>query len=443
MRLLRTGPYEPGCEKFELIEKFGSQIPKYAILSHTWGDDEVTYEHVRSPTAFERRLLGNDSDATYERIRDQNVRECKAYSKVVGAMRQAASDGHEYVWIDTCCIDKSSSAELSEAINSMYAWYERAEVCFAVLDGVPGPDAANFEAEFKGSRWFTRGWTLQELLAPEHVVFFGRPSVGPWIMLGDRKSLRFLISTCTTIAEEYLWDTYYFPVSTVVQKMSWAAERETTREEDVAYCLLGLFSVNMPLLYGEGARAFMRLQEEIMKVSDDQSIFAWASPDTEDAAEPFSDNIFENINDVDVEAAMQSASDPAHTPRFRKRHGHGLLATSPKAFKHAGKIVLATMPSGKATPFQMTNQGLRISLSLVSLPLFGTRDREIFAADLQCAVEIERRRYSLLGIYLQPTRRYSGEPGLNQYDRVRCDKLIWDVPGNKKLTEVFVKQSRV
>ena len=110
MRLLRTGPYEPGCEKFELIERFGSQIPEYAILSHTWGDDEVTYEHVRAPTAFERRLLSNDSETTYEHIRDQNVRKCKAYSKVVGAMRQAASNGHEYIWIDTCCIDKSSSA---------------------------------------------------------------------------------------------------------------------------------------------------------------------------------------------------------------------------------------------------------------------------------------------------------------------------------------------
>jgi hypothetical protein len=258
MRLLRTGPYEPGCEKFELIEKFGSQIPKYAISSHTWGDDEVTYEHIRGPTALERRLLSNDSEATYENMRGQNVRECKAYSKVVGAVRQAASDGHEYIWIDTCCIDKSSSAELSEAINSMYAWYQKAEVCYAFLKDVAGPDAANFEVNFKASRWFTRGWTLQELLAPQHVVFFGTLPAGFWIMLGDRVSLRSLISTHTRISTKFLIDSKELDDANIAQKMSWAAGCETTREEDLACCLLGLFSVNMPLLYGEGSRAFMR-----------------------------------------------------------------------------------------------------------------------------------------------------------------------------------------
>jgi hypothetical protein len=444
MRLLRTGPYEPGCERFELIEKFGSQIPTYAILSHTWGDDEVTYEHVRAPTAFERRLLSHDSEATYENVRDQNVRECKAYSKVVGAMRQAASDGHEYIWIDTCCIDKSSSAELSEAINSMYAWYQKAEVCYAVLDGVPCPDAANFEAEFKASRWFTRGWTLQELLAPKQVVFFGRPLTGPWIMLGDRKSLCGLISTSTAIAEEDLVDSaVYCQSCTVAQKMSWASKRETTREEDIAYSLMGLFSVNMPLLYGEGARAFMRLQEEIMEISDDQSIFAWASSEIEDAAKPSPDNIFEAIDDPNVKAAMESVVDFTYKPGSRNWHGHGLLATSPKAFSHVGKIWSKGMPPDRATPYQMTNRGLRISLSLTPLRRCVAPYRKIFAANLGCGVEFERHQFLTVGIYLQPRDGLPSERNRNQYDRVRCDKLIWGVPENKKLTEIFVQQRRI
>jgi hypothetical protein len=444
MRLLRTGFYEPGCEKFELIEKFGAQIPKYAILSHTWGDDEVTYEHVRGPTAFERKLYSNDSGTTYENIRDQNVRERKAYSKVVGAMRQAASDGHEYIWIDTCCIDKSSSAELSEAINSMYAWYQKAEVCYAFLNDVAGPDAADFEVNFKSSRWFTRGWTLQELLAPEQVVFFGRPLTGPWIMLGDRTSLCGLISTSTAIAEEDLIDSaMYCQSCTVAQKMSWAAKRNTTREEDVAYCLLGLFSVNMPLLYGEGPRAFMRLQEEIMKISDDQSIFAWASPEADDAAESSPDNIFEDLDDPSVKAAMESVVDFTFKPGSRNWYGHGLLATSPKAFSHVRKILSKGPPPDRATPYQMTNRGLRISLSLTPLRRPGTPHHKVFAASLGCAVEFERHRYLTVGIYLQPRHGLLSERNRNQYDRVRCDKLIWVVPENKKLTEIFVQQRRI
>jgi hypothetical protein len=152
MRLLRTRPHQPSHENLELIEKFGPEIPKYAILSYTWGRDEVTYEHVYNGTAHEHE---------------------EAYNKVVCAIHQAASDGHRYTWIDTCCIDKSSSAELSEAINSMYAWYQRAEICYAVLENVPEADAVDFSAKFVSSRWFTRGWTLQELLAPRGVGFFG------------------------------------------------------------------------------------------------------------------------------------------------------------------------------------------------------------------------------------------------------------------------------
>ncbi|GAB7325536.1 hypothetical protein MBLNU13_g09540t1 [Cladosporium sp. NU13] len=321
MRLLYTGPYEPGCEKFELIEKFGSQIPKYAILSHTWGDDEVTYEHVRAPTAFERRLLSNDSEATYEHIRDQNVRECKAYSKVVGAMRQAASDGHEYVWIDTCCIDKSSSAELSEAINSMYSWYQRAEVCYAVLDGVPGPDASNFEVEFKASRWFTRGCKS----------FLHRAM---WYSLGDRWRARGIPARRLTGPDGLNF-------ATIAQKMSWVAERETTREEDLAYCLLGLFSVNMPLLYGEGSRAFMRLQEEIIKISDDPTIFAWMHDPQPDSSKPgFEQPIsYTHLRNSEIRRRQLTGPEPK-TVLLWLDTNHGLLADSPQAFLKSVALVV-------------------------------------------------------------------------------------------------------
>lgn len=115
MRLLRTGPYKPGHEKLELIEEVGRDIPDYAILSHTWGRDEVLYDHVRDGTSHTHQ----------------------AYGKVVKAMQQAASDGFAYIWIDSCCIDKSSSAELSEAINSMYRWYSNSAVCYVYLAIMP------------------------------------------------------------------------------------------------------------------------------------------------------------------------------------------------------------------------------------------------------------------------------------------------------------------
>jgi hypothetical protein len=207
MRLLRTGPYEPGHEKLELIEEFSQDIPRYAILSHTWGRDEVTFEHVRNGTAHKH----------------------EAYGKVISAMKQAALDGHDYIWIDSCCIDKTSSAELSEAINSMYSWYQKAEACYAILEDVPNADAVELETKFVSSRWFTRGWTLQELLAPSRVIFFGRQPTGLWVYIGNRKSLSSLISTSTTIAKEYLGGASSDAIheASIAQKMSWAARRQT------------------------------------------------------------------------------------------------------------------------------------------------------------------------------------------------------------------------
>lgn len=260
MRLLKAEPYRRGHEKLELIEEFGQAIPEYAILSHTWENDEVTYQHVINGTAQKH----------------------DAYPKVLSAIRQAVSDGLRYLWVDSCCIDKSSSAELSEALNSMYAWYQQARKCYAILEDVPEKTSPNFRSSFMSSRWFTRGWTLQELLAPDNVYFFGRDPLGNWTPIGDRITLQDLISVTTTIDVHYLVGRLNVHQASVARRMSWAAKRRTKREEDIAYCLLGLFQVNMAMLYGEGPKAFLRLQQEIMKQSDDQSIFAWVQREESD-----------------------------------------------------------------------------------------------------------------------------------------------------------------
>ena len=163
------------------------------------------------------------------------------------------------------CIDKTSSAELSEAINSLYAWYEQSRECYVFLDDV------NTYNEFRDSRWFTRGWTLQELLAPSSVLFYSGD--GPF--LGSRSDLAMKIAKATGIQSHYILKEQTLTQASVAQRMCWASARQTTRLEDIAYSLLGIFQVNMPLLYGEGSKAFIRLQLAIIETSDDDSVFAW------------------------------------------------------------------------------------------------------------------------------------------------------------------------
>ena len=192
--------------------------------------------------------------------------------KVREACAFARANGYQYIWIDSCCIDKTSSAELSEAINSMYAWYARAEICYAYLADVPpAADHRKPRSDFRGSLWFTRGWTLQELIAPRDVLFLS----GDWAPIGPKYALVDLIEDITGISEEALLHVEPLDRFSVAQRLSWAAGRETTRLEDQAYSLLGIFDINMPTLYGEGDRAFRRLQEEIMQRVPDQSLFAW------------------------------------------------------------------------------------------------------------------------------------------------------------------------
>ena len=191
------------------------------------------------------------------------------YAKITACCALALSSGWEWLWIDTCCIDKTSSAELSEAINSMYKWYQDSQVCYAYLIDCFLLSGEISDADFCQSRWFTRGWTLQELLAPSTVIYYDRD----WREIGTKSSLTPQISRVTGISSQDMTD----PQSAnIAAKMSWASRRQTSRVEDMAYSLLGIFDLTMPLLYGEGNNAFKRLQHELIAArSDDESIYAW------------------------------------------------------------------------------------------------------------------------------------------------------------------------
>jgi len=283
-------------------EFLGATTPQYSILSHTWEDEEVSYQEMLS----ERSLI--EGKAGYRKIRK--------------AAEMVSSMGYNFIWVDTCCIDKSSSAELTEAINSMFQWYKESSLCLAYLSDVPH----EFESEtFVSSRWFTRGWTLQELIAPSHLLFIS----SDWRQIGERELLQTEIHRRTSIPATVLRYGFRSTDWCIAEKMSWAAHRETTRLEDMAYCLLGLFDVNMPLLYGEGNRAFSRLQEEIVKHSNDHTIFLWTSADTDLCS-------------------------------YR-----GLLARSPKEFQHCHDIAFDKQEQVHSLPFSMTNAGLRLDLTLI------------------------------------------------------------------------------
>lgn len=288
--------------KLELYVEERSR-PYYVILSHTWGDGEVSFQEI-------------------QRLTD-DIRARKGFKKIVQFCEQAKYDGFEYVWIDTCCIDKTNSVDLSEAINSMYRWYRNAVECFVHLADV---NTSTNGLEFEARRWFTRGWKLQELIAPPSIVFYD----SQWIEIGTKQSLCKSISKITSIPVRVLLDQSFKDCS-IAQKMCWASRRETTRLEDFAYCLLGIFGISMPLIYGENEKAFERLQLEIIKTSNDQSLFAW-----------------------------KGVGDDGNR--------RGAFAKSPKEFASCGDIWrihdIWPIDNQLSPPYSMTNLGLEISLPM-------------------------------------------------------------------------------
>lgn len=231
----------------------------YAILSHVWDDKEQSFEDVR-------KIIRKCN----ARLWKVNPRE-RVDPKIRNACMLAEKHGFRWIWIDTCCIDKSSSAELSEAINSMFKYYSLSAVCYAFLRDVGGQQSSFSIEEFKGSKWHTRGWTLQELLAPPLVLFVSNS----WDLLGSKADLAPHLQRLTRIPETVLCMEQPIANVNIAQRMCWASQRRTTRKEDRAYSLLGIFDINMPTLYGEGERAFRRLQEEILRRHADTTLFAW------------------------------------------------------------------------------------------------------------------------------------------------------------------------
>ena len=395
--------------------------PGYAILSHTWEDDEVTFKDM---------------------LENRAVAEAKAgFKKIEWCAKQAVADDLDFIWVDTCCIDKSSSSELSEAINSMFRWYRNSQNCYAYLSDVSGdpravePDGATMiddslfteeqslvsskdflslmrddmpqsmdDPEFKCSnpdewkvrelppgfteklkgmfvkaRWFGRGWTLQELIAPRLVVFFTKY----WVRIGTKSMdwLRTLLEDCTGIPVRVL---RYgnFSAYSIAQRMSWAASRVTTRIEDTAYCLMGLFEIHMPMLYGEGERAFTRLQEEIIKQSNDMSIFLW----------------------TDIYGKFST---------YR-----GLLARAPFEFAQCRNVAWDRLEISPGP--EISSQGIKlIDVHIHSLNALSNESFIVFPG---CR---DNRSRSQLGIYLQRVSQ-------NQYSRVDPDRnRIYSYEGSK------------
>lgn len=307
MRLLKTDRYQL-FEARDIPDPF----PEYAILSHTWisPQDEITYQDFKT-------RKGDDENGVFKR---------KGWAKLKRYCDRAAKDGWAWAWMDTCCIDKTSTADTQEAIHAMFRWYQDAGICYVYLEDVDvhralghrgrGNDDDRDEQEKKNpmgvfdhgldlgpldldeivgrgniadpnsfahkalrhsvvdAKWFTRGWTLQELLAPHYLVFLDQD----WRRIGTRENWAAEIMEASGIEARYLtsFDPTEFTSCSIAMRLSWASRRETTLEEDEAYSLLGLFGISLPLLYGEGRwRAFNRLQRELITYYSDDSIFAW------------------------------------------------------------------------------------------------------------------------------------------------------------------------
>lgn len=286
---------------------FDENIPEYAILSHTWGasGDEVTLKDLHSWTPWFKRKPG--------------------WGKIKGLCRQALTDGIEYVWIDTCCLDRPKSAQPATAVTAavyhheiqlMWRYYAGARVCYAHLADVHDSPKTNPESpgsSFRRSRWFTRGWTVPEMLAPLFVRFYD----ASWKYVGSKAELSKTIEEVTGIDTAVVRSPAEVGRRSVACRMSWVAARETAREEDIAYCLLGLFGpdvASMPLEYGEGRRsAFLRLQHEILRSSRDQSLFAWG-----------------------YGLPLAGTHDDCRV---------GMLAETPAAFRHCGEVEPVVMSS--------------------------------------------------------------------------------------------------
>lgn len=364
MRLIKTSTACINTTTALKIKQFNPSCrPPYAILSHTWDDEEVSFAEVQSNRSAVRTRQG--------------------FRKIVSFCSNARKLGYDYAWVDTCCIDKRNSAELSEAINSMYQYYKNAAVCIVHLSDVTNQsNRAELLKSVRASRWLSRGWTLQELIAPAARLFFD----ATWNLIRDGKAVLHEIQEATGLPQAVLENSNEVVKFCAAQRMSWDSKRKTTREEDMAYCLMGLFDIHMSPIYGEGGEnAFRRLQIAIMQVSFDQTLFAWKGPYEES----------------------------------------GLLARAPSDF-HGSSGVSIWGPR-YLSPYGMTNVGLSIRIADISAGEGGIEDDPGTVRALVQSDVVVDGRYRGLAVFLKPVEgAYFWSNGSRQpaYRRVRCSEWL-------------------
>ncbi|KAL8846614.1 MAG: hypothetical protein Q9221_008308 [Calogaya cf. arnoldii] len=368
-------------ESLTLQQFKNNECPPYVILSHRWPEDpseEAVYE---------------DMAQFHEHRQSPQWKKARSTAKIVGACQKVLEDTSQairHIWIDTVCIRQENPMESSTAINSMYRLYSSAVECYVYLS-----DYLTLKDHTLGqSDWFTRGWTLQELLAPHTVKFYDKD----WRYLGERWDLKEHLSNLTGIDPEYL--SSFARNASISARMSWMAGRKTTVPEDTAYCLLGLFDVNIPLLYGEGKeRAFLRLQEEIMKYSDDQTLFVWM--------------------------------DEEHFFGGTNLGNTGLLARSPDCYCFTGHYLPWFNPENNK-PYQMTNKGIAIDLRLRMLRDGNELLEDKFIATLNCH---DDGFLDYAGVYLQKSPE-------GFWSRIWPDNIgRFERLDGGKLTSLYVKNS--
>ncbi|KAI8958484.1 heterokaryon incompatibility protein-domain-containing protein [Daldinia sp. FL1419] len=354
----------------------------YAVLSHTWGSDEILFHE-----------FADGREALQSRT---------GWRKMTRFCETALRHGFKHAWMDACCIDKRNSADLSEAINSMYKYYYKSAACFIYLEDVhkyadeanslPGVQVTRDQllTRVKATRWVTRGWTLQELIAPKQRFFLA----SDWSQIEDGQDLLDTLVESTGIDKELLQDRDLMRNFCIAERMKWASRRQTTRAEDVAYCLMGIFNVNMPVLYGEGARnAFNRLQREIMQSSFDMTIFIW----------------------------------------YGNYASSGLLARSPSDFADAPPSSL--WAPWNLSAFSMTNIGLSIGLNIGEGDEIDDDEcgEKVKVAALQCNVQTSTGQWEIPVIYLKLLKAvnfsYNGERQ-RSFRRVRCAERL-TIPSNQ------------
>lgn len=421
MRLINT-------ETLQLEDFTVRKIPEYAILSHTWTEEEVTFQELTGPT-----------DTFIEKVVEK-----AGFAKILQTCALARANDIKYAWVDTCCIDKTSSAELTEAINSMFRWYKDACICYAYLSDLPprkemmepsdhvaGNDPTIGYDELRACKWFTRGWTLQELIAPKTVQFYDQN----WTSRGTKDDCADAIHQFTHIDRRVLQGRGQLTELSIAERMTWASRRKTTRIEDTAYCLLGIFDINMPLLYGEGVKAFTRLQQEIIKNNSDLSIFGWFPEEPSNGTESPGPRVQEVINvDFHAEPSEGCEDDCSHGDNGEDSF-YSALAEAPAQFAAPSEWGILS-----SVEHSVTNRGIKIFCSLLEICLGGCNF-------YKCRCCSDRRKYVLVighsrANFLEATHRFSWGVVL---DKIGPDNFV---RSRKRLvllnrgTEMFVSKTR-